>query len=312
MLRPPPGYGRDGSDGAWLRTDWARHRHTIRLRDRDVTYVDMGPEQPSAEEPIVFVHGLGACWQTWLEQLPRFARTHRCIAMDLPGFGRSEMPRDEISIEMYGDMLAELLAELDVERATVVGNSMGGVCGAELAIKRPEVVERLVLVSAAVFWQEYRRAKPLMTLARTTEATASRAIVGGQKAIRMRPRARAAALTLGGFRHPHRLAREMQIELILHAKRTAGFVPALLALGSYPLREELPKISCPTLIVWGTDDTLVTVKHASDLESLIPDARKAIFKGVGHVPMVELPARFNEELADFLQVPARAGTPVSA
>jgi pimeloyl-ACP methyl ester carboxylesterase len=308
----PPEYGAGSSDGLWLQTDWAQHRRTMRLRDREVVYVDMGPEAPTGEETLVFIHGLGACWQTWLEQLPRFARTHRCIAMDLPGFGRSEMPRDAISMEMYGELLSEMLVDLGIERATVIGNSMGGFIGCELAIKRPEVVERLVLVSAAVFWQEYRRAKPLMTLARLTEASASRAIVNGQKLMRTRPRTRAAALMLGGFRHPQRLAREMQVELLLHAKRTDGFVPALLSFGDYPLREELATIRCPTLIVWGSEDTLESVAHAHDLGDIIEGSRKVIFEGCGHVGMVEMPGPFNAALEEFLQVPAAAAAASSS
>ena len=115
-----------------------------------------------------------------------------------------------------------------------------------------------------------------------------------------RPRLRAAALGFGGFRYPHLLPPELQIELILTARRTDGFVPALRSLASYPLRDELPKIACPTLVVWGTDDTLVGVRHAHELESLIPDAGKEIFERTGHVPMLERPDRFNRVLAEFL------------
>ena len=299
LLHPGPesaDYGETASDGEWLRTDWSLHLRSMQVRERRVTYVDMG----DGPETLVFIHGLGACWQTWLEQLPRFARTHRCIAMDLPGFGRSEMPRDDISMEAYAQIVAEMCKELGVERATVVGNSMGGFVGAELAIRRPELVDKLVLVSAAVFWQEYRRARPLVALARSSEATVGRAVVHGQKAIAVRPRIRAAALTLGGFRYPHLLGREMQMELLIHARRTAGFVPALMALASFPLREELPKIACPTLIVWGTDDTLVSVRHAKELARLIPDAEKVIFERTGHIPMIERPQRFNAALEAFL------------
>src|ERR671919_466306 len=79
-------YGRQGR-APWLDVDWAAHQHRIRIDGRVVNYVDMG-EGPA----LVFIHGLGASWQSWLENIPEFARDHRVVAMDLPGFGYSKMP----------------------------------------------------------------------------------------------------------------------------------------------------------------------------------------------------------------------------
>src|SRR5687767_9944251 len=119
-------YGAQGRRPAWLDIDWAAHVHEAEIDGGRVTYADLG-----SGPPIVWVHGLGASWQCWLENLPDFARDHRVIAMDLPGFGRSEMPQDEISIEGYARFVCRLLDHLGIEAATVVGNSMGGFIGAE-------------------------------------------------------------------------------------------------------------------------------------------------------------------------------------
>jgi pimeloyl-ACP methyl ester carboxylesterase len=298
LTRPQddPAYGTPGRS-AWLDMDWPAVTHTATVRGSEVTYVDLG-DGPG--EPIVWIHGLGACWQTWLENLPHFARSHRCIALDLPGFGASPMPAEDISIERYAAVVDELLRQLGVERAIVVGNSMGGFIATELAIRFPTVVSRLVLVSAAVFWQEYRRARPLVALAQASEAVVGRALVSAEPALIRRPGLRAAALAFGGFHLPHLLSRELQAELLVTARRTAGFLPALQALASFPLREELPDIACPTLIVWGTHDTLVGAEHADELARLIPDARKVVFERTGHVPMLERPARFNAAVDEFL------------
>jgi len=290
-------YGASGRS-EWLDIDWEPLRKRIAVRGSEIEYVDFG----EGDEAILFIHGLGAAWQTWLENLPFFSRTHRVIALDLPGFGRSEMPPDTISIEFFGEVLVEFCAALGLDGVTVVGNSMGGFIGAELAIRAPERVERLVLVSAAVFWQEYRRAKPLMTAAKFSEAGIGVALAAGQKRMTSssRPRARAIALGFGGFRYPHLLDPRLQIEILRTCRRTAGFVPALHSLGSYPLRDELPRISCPTLVVWGTEDTLVSVRHAHDIADLIPSARKVIYERTGHVAMIERPDRFNRDLAEFM------------
>ena len=290
-------YGRRGPPD-WLDVDWAAHRRRVEIRGREVEYVELGAEH---EDAIVFIHGLGANWQTFLENIPFFAETHHVLALDLPGFGRSEMPAEDISIPFYADVIDELLELTGVEAATLVGNSMGGFVGAEVAVRHPHRAESLVLVSPAILWGEYRRAKPLMSLARVSELTVGRFLVGEvPRFLVKRPRLRAAGIWLGGIEYPHRLSRELQHELILTVKRTQGFTPALLAFGNYPVREELPKISCRTLLVWGDKDRLVTVKHAEQLAELIPESRVEIFRRTGHVAMLERPDRFNRVVAEFM------------
>src|ERR1700722_5633591 len=128
----------------WMDVDWREHQRWVQVNGTPVNEIDMGEGSP-----IVFVHGLSGSWPNWLEQLPVFARDHRVIAMDLPGFGYSPMPSETITISAYARILDKLLGELGVDAAVVVGNSMGGFISAELAIAFPQRVERLVLVSAA-------------------------------------------------------------------------------------------------------------------------------------------------------------------
>src|SRR3954453_14947270 len=151
---PAPGpYGPVGRS-AWMDVDWRAHRRFVELDGRAVNVVELGTGAP----PIVFVHGLAGSWQNWLENLPHFAAAgHRVVAFDLPGFGASEMPGEKISIPGYGRFVDALLDRLGVGAAVVVGNSMGGFIGAELAIQYPARVERLALVSAAGLTVEYQR-----------------------------------------------------------------------------------------------------------------------------------------------------------
>jgi len=296
LLHPGPDsdYGRRGRS-EWLDFPWDRHQRRMRIDGREVNYVDAG-EGPG----LVFVHGLGASWQSWLENIPEFARDHRVVAMDLPGFGCSDMPAEDISIEYYANWTFRLLDELGIETAAVVGNSMGGFTAAEMAIRRPERVQRLAVVSAAVFWQTYRRAQPLVQLARMSDAIVARALARATDDVATRPRLRSWALATAGFRYPHLIPRELAHEMVRSARRTDGFLPALEALADFPLEEELPKISCPALIVWGAHDTLVPVKDARRMEELIPDARRVVFERTGHVAMLERPERFNRVLREFL------------
>jgi pimeloyl-ACP methyl ester carboxylesterase len=296
LLGPGPDsdYG-PGERSEWLDMNWQEHRRFLEIHGRQVNVVDIG-----SGPVLMLVHGLGASWQCWLENIPEFARDHRVIAMDLPGFGASQLPERDISIEYYGRFVCALADELGVESAAVVGNSMGGFIAAEMAIRYPERVQRLSLVSAAIFWQEYRRAKPLVSLARLTEARLGRGLAKSADTVAVRPRLRELALLSGGIRYPHLIPHELGTELVLSANRTPGFLPALEALADFPLTEELPKIACPTLVVWGAHDTLVTVHDSERIEHAIPNARRAVFERTGHVPMLERPARFNRLLREFL------------
>jgi len=287
----------------WLDIDWQRHQHAIEIDGREANYVDIG-EGP----PLVFVHGLGASWQSWLENIPEFAHDHRVVAMDLPGFGYSQKPAGDISIEYYASWTFRLLDALGIDSAAVVGNSMGGFSAAEMAIRSPERVKSLTVVSAAVFWQSYRRAQPLVGLARLSDAYVARALTRTTDAVATRPRLRSWALATAGFRYPRLIAPELAHELVRSAKRTDGFLPALEALADYPLEEELPKIASPTLIVWGAHDTLVPVKDAARMRELIPGSRSEVFERTGHVAMLERPERFNKLLRGFL---AETPTPSS-
>jgi pimeloyl-ACP methyl ester carboxylesterase len=287
-------YGRRGRS-QWLDFPWERHQHRMRIDGRDANFVDAG-EGPA----VIFIHGLGASWQSWLENIPEFSRDRRVVAMDLPGFGCSDLPEHDISIEHYADWTFRLLDELGIERGTIVGNSMGGFIAADMAIRQPERVQRLALVSAAVFWQEYRRAQPLVELARRSDAIVARALTRVTDDVATRPRLRAWAMATAGFRYPHLIERQLAHELVRSARRTDGYLPALEAMADFPLEEELPKISCPALIVWGAQDTLVPVKDAKRLEALIPDSRRVVFERTGHVAMLERPERFNSLLRAFL------------
>ncbi len=297
------GYGTPGRS-AWLDIDWPAHQRWVEIGERPVNVIELG-EGP----PLLLVHGLAGCWQNWLENIPHFARTHRVIAVDLPGFGASPMPREPISIAGYARCLDELCGALGVDAAMVVGNSMGGFIVAELAIAAPQRVERLVLVSAAGISAETVRREPILAIGRAMAFTAGWA-ASRHEVFARRPGLRRLALSLI-VRHPHRLSAPIAHELMAGSGREA-FLPALEANFGYPIRERLTQIACPTLIVWGTHDRIIPVRDATTFAQLIPSARKVLLPDTGHVPMLERPARFNALLEQFLAEPAPVPAPLSA
>jgi pimeloyl-ACP methyl ester carboxylesterase len=291
---PPDDYGAQGRP-EWLDIDWSQHLRSAVVRGARVNYVEIG-----TGSPIVFVHGLSGCWQNWLENIPFFARSHRVIAVDLPGFGSSELPNEEISIPGYGRFVDAFLEDINVERAAIVGNSMGGFIAAETAIATPHRVERLVLVSAAG-GLPIRVRERLGLGALRISYPLTPAVIGRRDTLMRRPRIRAAMLATV-VRYPARMCPELVWEVVAGAGKP-GFLSATTALAGYDFRDRVPSIDDPTLIIWGRSDQIVPVRGADVYERLIPGARKVIFEKTGHLPMLERPPRFNRLVEEFLAEP---------
>lgn len=299
----PTVYGPQGRS-LWLDVDWRKHQRWVIVDGQPVNVIELG-EGP----PLVFVHGLSGSWPNWLEQLPVFADRssgigqHRVIAMDLPGFGHSPMPSEPISISGYARLLDGLLDALAIDAAAVVGNSMGGFISAELAIAFPERVERLVLVSAAgISTFDNRgamRALPVLRRIERILAAYTGWMASKSDTVARHPRLRDATLNVV-TRHPSRLPAALAAEQ-LRGSGKPGFMQAFEANLTYDFRERLPEIACPTLIVWGEEDRLISPRDASVFAELIPDSRVVMYKDTGHLSMLERPGAFNALLEDFLQ-----------
>jgi pimeloyl-ACP methyl ester carboxylesterase len=281
----------------WLAIDWREHQRWMSVEDEVINTIVLG-EGP----PIVFIHGLSGSWQNWLEQVPVLAREHRVVTLDLPGFGGSPMPVGEITISRYARLLDGLLDQLGIDAAAVVGNSMGGFIGAELAIAFPQRVERLVLISAAGIstYADPRTTRALPALRRGERILAAGAawMASRSDTVARRARLREATLALV-VRHPGRLPAPLAAEQLRGAGKP-GFLQALESILDYDFRERLPEIACPTLIVWGDGDRLINVRDADVFAELISGSRLVIFEDTGHMAMLERPAAFNELLEGFL------------
>jgi pimeloyl-ACP methyl ester carboxylesterase len=301
-LLPPHGHEVYGPAGRsrWLDVDWREHRRWVIVDGQPLNVIELG-EGP----PLVFVHGLVGRWTHWLEQLPLFAAEHRVIALDLPGFGDSPMPSAEsISVPFYARTMEKLLASLEIDAATLVGHSMGGFTSVELAINFPQRVERLVLVSPSGL-STYRNAQNLRALSVVRRFERFAAAYNARLAahadlIARRPRLRRLdPVTNLVTRHPDRLPAPFVYEWT-RGMDNPGFVAGLEANLSYDYRKRLGEVACPTLIVWGDSDRVVTSRDAAVYQELIPNARKVIYDDTGHMSMIERPAKFNALLEGFL------------
>lgn len=292
VVFPAADYGNPDPD--WLKVDWREHLRQIELPGARVNYVEIGEG-----EPILFVHGLAGCWRNWLENLPHFGRSHRAIAIDLPGFGHSPMPSWPIGMLAYGRLLHDFCEKLGLGRvAALVGNSMGGFVSTEAVIDEPSRFERLVLVSAAGISFAEAQGRRTEALVRTVEAAAP-FLAGPRRAWLQRPKGR--QIAFGNlFRNPNRLRVELLHEQMVPGLNSPGFADATRAITGYDTRHRLPEIEVPTLVVWGLNDRIVPVEAALGYHRLIAGSRLELFERTGHLPQLERPARFNALLDDFL------------
>lgn len=296
---PPPrhrDYGR--SDGEWLEIPWGRYLKSVTV-DSDlgttpISYVEMG-EGP----PVLFVHGLGGSWRNWLENIPYFARSHRVVALDLPGFGLSSAPPEPISMAAFGDCLLAFADAVGLPAETaLIGHSMGGFISTEAVLEAPDRFSSLVLVSAAgVSFATMRGSRKAIIglLVRLLLPIANQRMERNLGRKRLRT-----ASFAGVIAHPNLIRREMLWELGSYAINSQSLIEAAYALAGYDTREQLPKIGLPTLIVWGEQDRLVPVEAAWEYNRRITDSELSVIHDCGHMVELERPARFNSEVGNFV------------
>jgi pimeloyl-ACP methyl ester carboxylesterase len=282
-------------DPEWLRIDWREHLRSAEIGGGTVNYVELGS---GAGIDLVFVHGLSGSWQNWLENLPHFARNHRVIALDLPGFGHSALHGWTPTIPEYGRFLHEFCAELGIGDCAVIGNSMGGFIAAEAAIGEPDRFEKLVLVSAAGVSAARMRREPAELAGRLAIASSPLVLALQERGLR-RPGLRYWAFRMI-FQHPGRIRPELLWEYFTNGAGKSGFLPALVNLAGYDFLDRLEAVEVPTLIVWGREDRIVPSVDALEYGRRLTNSQTVIFGDTGHVPMAERPVRFNRLLENFL------------
>jgi pimeloyl-ACP methyl ester carboxylesterase len=278
---------------AWIDVDWSQYVRKVEIDGASVTYIEYGDASAPA---ILMIHGLGGSWQNWLENILQLGEDFRVIAMDLPGFGASEMPREPISIDGYARCVIGLLDELGIERASLIGNSMGGQTSVQVSIDHPERVDRVIVVSPAGYTTSdtpeiTRRFLELVSPIMPRLGVHNRFVV-------THPKLRKLAF-LGIVAHGDKLTPEIAWEM-LGPTRNPGFVSALQALLVHDFRGELHTITAPTLIIWGRDDGLISSSDAHRFGEAIPGSLKLIANDTSHVAMIERPAWFNETAREFL------------
>ena len=251
--------------------------------------------------PLVLLHALGESAFDWRWVLRALARTHRVYAPDLPGFGDSAKPTADYSPAFFERFAVGFLDALGLERAAVVGNSLGGLIALRLALSEPARVGALVLVDSAGLGRSVTFA--LRSL--TTPGYGELSIAWSKTPAGAAGRAWAKARLL--FAHPQLAPAGWTAEQYRLAQLPGFLEAALAALRAQMdpggqrevLLDRLPHLESPTLVVWGALDRVFPSSQGRDAASRLPKGSLALIPECGHMPHVERPDRFVAALDEF-------------
>lgn len=215
-------------------------------------------------EPVVLLHGLNDSAETWARVIPRLARERRVLAPDLAGFGRTPAPREGMRLSVLVRYLAGFLDAVGVERAVLVGNSLGGAVAIRYAAENPARVERLFLLDSAGLLTDVPPELEPETREEAREL---------------------ARITFGtGTKVPNfflddliRWARNPSHRAYIHSDELTD------------VRGDLGRVRAPTTIIWGEEDRLVPPDHGTALRDGIPGSELIHLPGVAHVPQIQAP-----------------------
>ncbi|OXM67269.1 alpha/beta fold hydrolase [Amycolatopsis vastitatis] len=252
--------------------------------------------------PAVYVHGLGGSSTNWTDLAALLAPVAGGTAPDLPGFGCSEPEEGfDFTLQAHADVVARHIEAVGAP-VHLFGNSMGGAIALLVAAQRPELVKTLTLISPAV---PDRRPDP-RRLSDPRMALAYLPLVGARVRAQLAalgPRERAAQVIKLCFADPSRFPESRLDELTEEHGARAGFAwaaPAMArstfaifrawsTLGKASLWSVAPRVEAPTLVVWGRDDRVISVKRAVRTARAIPRARLLVLPRTGHVAQMERP-----------------------
>ncbi|MCP4547460.1 MAG: alpha/beta hydrolase [bacterium] len=280
--------------------DYGFPTSTKMIRNIKVAYIEQG----RGRETLLLVHGLGSNAKGWLKNIPAWAERYRVIAVDLPGYGKSDKGYYEYSMSFNAEVLFELMDELDIERFSVVGHSMGGQIGMHMALQRPERLQRLVLISPAGFERFEEGEGQWLERVMTPELVQDTPI-----------RNIAVNLKLNfydkGIDADFMIADRIQVRgagdfdryCYAVSKNVAGMI-------NEPVWDKLERIITPTLIIFGENDALIpnpylhgglTKEIAAIGVGAIPNNQLLLVPECGHFAQYEKAEETNRSVLDFLR-----------
>lgn len=258
-------------------------------------YIDVGGLQIAYRragqgQTLVLLHGGLSDSREWRRQLEGLSDEFDVVAWDAPGCGRSPDPEDSFRLPAYADVLAAFIGALELERPHVVGLSFGAGLALELYRRHPQLPASLVLASAYAGWAG---SLPSDVVEERLQAALRQAGLPPDEVVAdWLP-------SLFASQPPSDLVNE--VASIMRDFHPAGVRIMAHSFAEADLRDVLPRINVPTLLLYGDSDLRSPVRIAEELQAAIPESTLVVLTGVGHQSNVEAAGRFNAELRGFLR-----------
>jgi len=247
---------------------------------RNIRYYDIG-----SGPPLVLIHGIGGDADEWAFCLEPLSASHRVIALDLLGFGRSDKPFLAYSIAVFVEVLEAFLHKLQLARPTLIGESLGGWITAAYALQDPQAVDKLILVDAAGVWGDTKDLPVDLHVSTRQHMSEIMHLLFYDKTL--------ATDALIDFAYERHLERGdgFTIHCVLQNLRD----------GRDFLDDKIAALKVPALIIWGEDDELIPVATGRLIHRLIPNSRLEVIPQCGHLPALEKPIEFTNCVLNFLR-----------
>lgn len=291
----------------WRQGEWPIRERQVEIAGRRLNFAEIG----EGSRAFVLIHGMGGCWQHWRETIPFLAQRGRVLSIDLPGFGRSELPAGGISLDGYADTAAALCRALDVEQAVILGHSMGGPIALRFATRHEDLAEAIVLVAGATDTFNAvlglrATAKLALQKPKKTAATLTEVLTVGIRTPRLLQRQIVARswlrqALLWPYMHRPRAVLADSLASMLAGSGTRGVFPAARAIGRSDPRQGLTEVRCPILSIGARHDHICPPADLEAWAELTPKARTILLEECGHMLMIERPRAFNEQIDNFLR-----------
>ena len=253
--------------------------HTTTVFGRAIKYYDVG-----SGTPLLLIHGLGGDADEWAFCFEPLSQSHRVLALDLLGFGRSDKPLIEYTIAVFVEVVERFLKTLNIGPATLIGSSLGGWIASAFALEHPGMVQKLILADSAGVWSNLKELgiDPHVTTRSHLREVFDRVF------------------------HDKRLATDELVDLAYeqHLARGDGYTIASLIRnvgnGAERLDNSISGIRAPTLIVWGQQDEIIPLAAGELTHQRIRGSELVVIPECGHVPALEKPAEFVQHVLRFL------------
>lgn len=269
----------------------------IDIHGERLAYYDEG-----SGDIVLLIHGMAGSSVTWREILPQLAKKYRVIAPDLLGHGQSAKPRTDYSLGAFAVGLRDLLDELEVDSATVVGHSLGGGIAMQFLYQHPDYCQRLVLISSGGLGSDVGW---MLRLLSAPGAELVMPLIAPSFVLRAGDSVKS-WLTSMGLRSPRGAEIWSSYSSFSDAQTRESFLRTLRSVVDYrgqsvsALNRLTLKADLPTLAIWGEDDTIIPVDHAYAALEARPDCQLEVLPGVGHFAHVEAPTRVVDLIDDFI------------